>query len=344
MNEQQRLIKESLDRLLSDLCPKTTIDKAEKGEFPGELWQALTDTGLALAGLPEDLGGAGGELADSLFVVREAAKFAAPVPLAEHFLAAVLWSGRGETVPQGIMTFAEGDFKLSDNDQLSGTAPAVAFGRWSDTVTLVVTRNNEDFLCCVPISEFRIEEANNIAGEPRDSLNINLVLNKSQYLGGEPIKRKAYLIGAATRVAQMAGALESILEMSVVYSTERVQFGKPIAKFQAIQQQLATMAGEVAASLRAAQSLETKFESMTELEVAIGKSRVGEAVGICTDIAHQVHGAMGYTMEHSFNQRTRRLWAWREEYGSEREWQIAIGQFFSGNASEKLWEQVTLLT
>ena len=141
----------------------------------------------------------------------------------------------------------------------------------------------------------------------------------------------------------MSGALESILEMSVSYSNERNQFGKPISKFQAIQQQLATMAGEVAASIRASQSIDLSRELMIELDVAIAKARVGEAVGTCTDIAHQVHGAMGYTLEHSLNHRTRRLWAWRDEFGSEKDWQIEIGRFFSGNASENLWDQITLL-
>ena len=103
------------------------------------------------------------------------------------------------------------------------------------------------------------------------------------------------------------------------------------------------MAGEVAASIRAAQSIHLSRELMIELDVAIAKARVGEAVGICTDIAHQVHGAMGYTLEHSLNHRTRRLWAWRDEFGSEKDWQTEIGRFFSGNASGNLWDQITLL-
>ena len=124
----------------------------------------------------------------------------------------------------------------------------------------------------------------------------------------------------------MAGALESSLQMSVQYAMERSQFGRPISKFQAIQHQLADLAGESAASTMAAHAVASAFDPLKETDIAIGKARIGEAVSICTDIAHQVHGAMGYTMEHSLNHRTRRLWSWRDDYGSERFWQKQVGQ------------------
>ncbi len=78
----------------------------------------------------------------------------------------------------------------------------------------------------------------------------------------------------------------------------------------------------------ASHSVVEAFSTLGELDIAIGKARIGEAVSICTDIAHQVHGAMGYTLEHSLNHRTRRLWSWREEYGNEREWQKIVGRHF----------------
>ena len=139
----------------------------------------------------------------------------------------------------------------------------------------------------------------------------------------------------------MAGALESVLEMSVRYAMDRSQFGRPISKFKAIQHQLAVLAGESAASTMAAHSIVTALENLVETDIAIGKARIGEAVSVCTDIAHQVHGAMGYTMEHSLNHRTRRLWSWRNDYGSERFWQKQVGQAFLGTHADALWSTIT---
>jgi acyl-CoA dehydrogenase len=122
---------------------------------------------------------------------------------------------------------------------------------------------------------------------------------------------------------------------------ERQQFGRPIAQFQAIQQQLAVLAGEVAACQRAADSLNDALVSLNRLDIAIAKARISEAVGAATEIAHQVHGAMGYTMEHGLNLRTRRLWCWRDEYGNEGYWQQAIGRFVVSKGAENAWQTVT---
>ena len=180
-----------------------------------------------------------------------------------------------------------------------------------------------------------------MAGEPRDSIVVNKKLDAAQVLAAEDdTERRVRLMGAATRGLMMAGALESVLEMSVQYSLERSQFGRPISRFQAIQQQLAIMAGEVAASSMAGHAIARAFVELDEVEIAIGKARIGEAVQVCTDIAHQVHGAMGYTMAHTLNHCTRRLWCWRDEYGNEKAWQLLVGRKFLGEGVN-LWSEIT---
>jgi len=183
-----------------------------------------------------------------------------------------------------------------------------------------------------------------VAGEPRDTVSVNTkVASESVFNVDRQTPERIKLMGAALRALMMSGALESVLEMTVKYSTERSQFGKPISKFQAIQQQLATLAGEVAASQTASHAVVGSFSALNELDIAIGKARIGEAVSVCTEIAHQVHGAMGYTLEHSLNHRTRRLWNWREEYGNEREWQKIVGRYFSSQGADKVWGAMTAL-
>ena len=344
MNEQQQLIIETLSRLLTDLCTPEVVDRSESGTFAENLWQVLTETGLTAAGIGVEAGGSGGDLEDSLLVIREAARFAAPVPLAEHFIAGLLLSEQGQSIESGPVTIASGKFIISDGLSLSGAADDVAFARWCAQVVLVAQGSDGLKLCRVPASDFDIVQKNSVAGEPRDSISVNTkVAAESAFSVDSQTPERIKLMGAALRALMMSGALESVLEMTVQYSTERMQFGRPISKFQAIQQQLAILAGEVAACQMASHSVVDSFSTLGELDIAIGKARIGEAVSICTDIAHQVHGAMGYTLEHSLNHRTRRLWSWREEYGNEREWQKLVGRHFSAQGADKLWGSMTAL-
>ena len=107
-------------------------------------------------------------------------------------------------------------------------------------------------------------------------------------------------MGAAVRAMQIAGAMEAILDMSVGYANERVAFGRPIGKFQAVQHNLARLAGEAAAALAAAGSAADAIsngaaEEAMFLEAASAKIRAGEAAGEGAAIAHQVLGAIGFT-------------------------------------------------
>ncbi|MFT7221645.1 MAG: acyl-CoA dehydrogenase [Candidatus Azotimanducaceae bacterium] len=342
MNEQQQLIKDTLNRVLTDLCDPHVVDRSESGEWAASLWDTLTETGLTAAGIPEAAGGSGGDIEDSLLVIKEAARFAAPVPLAEHFIAGMLLSQCGGVISPEPHTVGVGDFSLDESFMLTGSASGVAFGRWAKFMVVVARHPQGDKLCRVSISECSVDEYPSVAGEPRDDVTVSMTLDAADVFdAGEDLDSKILHLGAATRCGMMAGALESVLELSVQYSMDRTQFGRPISKFQAIQQQLAVMAGEVAAAQMAGHAAAAAVASGEELDIAIGKARVGEAVSACTDIAHQVHGAMGYTMEHSLNHRTRRLWCWREEYGNERVWQQIVGKAFINGGADQLWDHVT---
>jgi acyl-CoA dehydrogenase len=141
----------------------------------------------------------------------------------------------------------------------------------------------------------------------------------------------------------MAGALEAILDLAVTYANERVAFARPIAKFQAVQHNLARLAGEVAAAVAAAGSAADAiahacvFDEAVFLEAAAAKIRVGEAVGEGAAIAHQVLGAIGFTQEHTLHRFTRRLWAWRDDFGNESAWAVKLGSLVAANGADGLW-------
>ena len=77
------------------------------------------------------------------------------------------------------------------------------------------------------------------------------------------------------------------------------------------------------------------------LSEAVAKVRTGEAAGKAAAIAHQVHGAIGFTERHPLHESTRRLWAWRDEYGAESEWAERLGSIVGGCGPENLWPILT---
>ncbi|MBC7956514.1 MAG: acyl-CoA dehydrogenase, partial [Cytophagales bacterium] len=159
-----------------------------------------------------------------------------------------------------------------------------------------------------------------------------------------PLAQPVWLLGAIARSAMMVGALEAALEQSVRYAGERVQFGKPIGRNQAIQQNLALMAGDVAAARMAAltATLDAGGDWRSTLfSAAVAKVRAGEAATRGCGIAHQVHGAIGFTHEHPLHFATRRLWAWREEFGTDAYWAAELGRAAIRARASGFWPALT---
>ncbi|WP_169833191.1 acyl-CoA dehydrogenase family protein [Sphingomonas panacis] len=145
--------------------------------------------------------------------------------------------------------------------------------------------------------------------------------------------------GALLRSIQIAGALQGALDLSVRYAQERVQFGRPLAKFQAIQHMLAQLANEAVATAAAARIACAKMDAGDgDLAIAIAKLRAGRAVEKGAMLAHQIHGAIGVTMEYPLGRLTRNMWRWAEEFGDQREWAIAIGR--TAVATGDAWDAV----
>jgi acyl-CoA dehydrogenase len=342
MSDSDNIILDTATRIFRDLCEPATINNAEAGAWPKPLWDALEESGLPLAWVGEELGGAGAAMADGFAVLRAAGRFAVPVPLAETLMAGWLLARAGIEVPQGPMTLApvhpDGHIALGADGRLAGRARHVPFARNAAHIAVLADRGGEPVVALVAAESLAISQDKSLAGEPRDTVSFDgarPVAIKPAALDPDVIQR----LGAAVRLQQMAGALEKILEQSVEWALDRTQFGRPIAKFQAVQHNLATLAGEVAAA-GAAADLAAEACSGDELgvaEVAIAKVRGGEAAGAGAAIAHQVHGAMGFTYEHTLHHATRRLWSWREEFGNETLWATRLGRMVAAQGADRLW-------
>ena len=159
--------------------------------------------------------------------------------------------------------------------------------------------------------------------------------------------RDTALFSAMLCAAKMAGALQAALDLSVAYTRERRQFGKPLASFQAIQQQLAVFAEEAAAANMAAAAAFRAADFASQegrdpwFEIACAKLRANQAARLSAGIAHQVHGAMGFTAEYRLQHLTKRLWAWGSEHGNERHWADLIGARVAERGFENFWPDLT---
>lgn len=344
MSETRTLIVETAERMFRDLSESTVVDAAEKGEWPAALWNAVAEAGLDRAAVPEELGGAGTDLADGLAVIRVAGRFATPIPLAESIIAGILLSRVGAEVPEGPLTVATTRKLVLEKSgkgwNLSGTAAQVPWAGQSKGIVVLASNGSDDYLACVDPGACGIEAGRSIAGEPSDTVNfdgVKLVADDVCPASEGANKEAILVLGAVVRSLQMAGALETILELSAGYSTDRVQFGRPIAKFQAVQQSLAVVASEVSAAGMAAEIAMEAVGGGSWLEVAVAKARVGEAAGKAAELAHQVHGAIGFTHEYNLHHFTRRLWAWRDDFGGEPYWEGRIGDSIAKAGADELW-------
>jgi acyl-CoA dehydrogenase len=343
------MVAETATRMFRDLCDPAAANRARDDAWKAPAWAALEDAGLTLAWVPDTLGGAGADVADGFAVLRETGRFALPLPVAETLLAGWLLAQTGIAAPKGAMACGparEGDrLTLANNGTLSGRLRAVPFAKAADHLAVLAERaGGGSVVALVEAGAARIADGTSIAGD---------ALNAISFEGVRPIAAKdapagldanaLLLMGAAARAMQMAGALQAILDLTVAYANERVAFERPIAKFQAVQHNLARLAGEVAASIAAAGSAADAivnaktFDEAVFLEAASAKIRVGEAAGEGAAIAHQVLGAIGFTKEHTLHRFTQRLWAWRDDFGNESQWAVKLGSLVAAKGADGLW-------
>jgi acyl-CoA dehydrogenase len=344
MNELRTILADTCTRLFTDRVTQDLLEHAEKGAWPGDLWQAVEESGLSLPQIAEAHGGAGGSWQDAQVVLFAAGRFAVPLPIGETMIAAWLLAEAGLEVPLGPLTVAP--VRLGERLTLartgagwtvSGAATRVPWGGASGHVVVAAEGEGRPMVALVKQGQARVEGDVNLALEPRDTL----VFERAPVEAAGPTAAASatpWHLGALIRSAQMAGGLEALLAKSARYVTERKQFGRPLSHFQAVQQNLALLAGHTAAAGMAAQKA---FQAMPRgdavFEIAVAKIRTGEAAGLGAGIAHQAHGAIGFTYEHTLHFNTRRLWSWRAEFGAESYWSEHLGREVAARGPDQLW-------
>jgi acyl-CoA dehydrogenase len=308
MNEMQTMLSDTVTRLFTDRVTTELRETAEKGQWPAKLWQEVQEGGLTLTQVPEARGGGGGTWQDAYIVVAAAGRFGVPLPIAETMVAAWLLSEAGLDVPTGPLTVApvrQGEQVMlaaeGGGARVTGVATRVPWGRSAGHVVVVAG----DRVALVAADAARVEPDVNLALEPRDTLTWN---------------------GARVLASASAGRLPA----------------GAIRLYEAIQHNLALLAGHTAAAgIAAASGFRAADRGDAWFEVAAAKVRTGEAAGLGAGIAHQCHGAIGFTYEHSLHFVTRRLWSWRAEFGAESHWAAELGRRVAERGADALWVDVT---
>jgi acyl-CoA dehydrogenase len=348
--ELRGILADQVERLLGDLSDKRTLENTEEGVWPADLWQAIEENGLTRVLVSEDLGGVGGTWADAEAVIRAAGRHQAPVPLSEGILGGWLLSLAGIPMPDGTLSVApvRGDESLRVRNEggdwrLDGTATRVPWGAAANHLAVLAQHDEGLHVALVAAGEWQSAPDSNIAAEPRDTCTFDgATVADIGPLPADFNTGSLFRAGALVRAIQIAGALEFVMAESVQYANDRTQFGRPIGKFQAVQQELARLAGEVAASGAAVEAAcRAQDQGDAGFEIAVAKIRASEAASIAASIAHQAHGAIGFTYEHALHFATRRLWSWRAEFGSETRWSEELGRELAGRGADALWPFIT---
>lgn len=288
--------------------------------FDAAAWRRLEDAGLTRLSSTAD---SGGGPADVAVVLRALARHAVTVPLAEtDLLACWLADSSGVEVPaDGPLTLAVG---------MSGR-PFEAVPYAADAAAVVFAALDGDRLrvAARTASDMTIVKGHNAGGEPRDHVTADLPESAFVDAGSAAELTRR---GAWARCMQVIGALDAAVEYSVTHTREREQFGRPLSAFQSVQHTLAGMSGEVeraraAANLAVAAVAEYGFDDpRADYAVTVAKVTLGRVVPSVITTAHQLHGAIGVTIEHRLWLATQRARSWIGEFGDTARYARKLGR------------------
>jgi acyl-CoA dehydrogenase len=316
---------------------RETHSPSDTLERDADLWQSLDDLGLVRLTGPEQFGGSAAGWYEAAELLGASVRHGVRIPLAEHdLLACWLLGANGMPSDGAVRTVC----LLDDH----GVAHGVPWASGADRVVVVWQAGDEYRMADVDVAALEITPGANMIGEPRDTVVAEATLP------GMPVApaliAELRLKSALVRSIQVCAALDRILQLSVEHATARTQFGRPLSRFQAVQNLIADIAAEVAlaraateAALIAAVSSEWSASNLDFL-VAVARSCTGHATSVVVRNAHQVHGAIGTTREHRLHEFTRSALAWRSEFGSVRYWdeQVTHAALRAGTG---LWSLVT---
>ncbi|MFF3574580.1 acyl-CoA dehydrogenase family protein [Nocardia jiangxiensis] len=329
----------SVDSALTDMMSAVFADYREGHDSPtvcdAAFWNRLNELGLIRLTGDEARGGSGASWLEAAELLRTATYHGVRVPLAEHdLLACWLLDQVGLEVDDARRTACVLDG--------TGTATDVPWASWSDRVVVAWRQGSSTRVADVDGRDLHIVPGTNIAGEPRDRVSVD-VARLSGDVAPDTLIDTLFLRGALARSVQICASFDRILELAVEHTRDRVQFGRPLMRFQAIQHLVADIAAETALARATTESAVAEVvrsgwdDPRIAFRIAVARSCTGHAASVVVRNAHQVHGAIGTTREHRLHEFTTGALAWRSDFGSVYHWDNLLTGTAMAAGPHRLW-------
>jgi acyl-CoA dehydrogenase len=308
------------------------------------------EAGISEAGWRDVALGAGGdeELADLAVILQGLGRHGASAPLLECHVAAWV-AGRTEGGGDEVLVLPR-----PGSDEVVVT-PAGGGARITGTVartpwipgarSLLVLAGALAVRVEADADGVELTPGANLAGEPRMTVRFSGAPAVAADVPGERVTALPCR-AAALNCALMLGALEGVHDLTHAHVTSRVQFGRPLARFQMVSATVALIAGALTGARAAVDSAIEANRAGRDpvLETAAAKVWLARAATDTSRLAHQVTGAMGLTEEYGLGGLTRRLLAWRDEWGTKRAWAETLARKVAGARPESAWAQLTAVS
>lgn len=334
------------------------MDKDERG-FTPELWKGMAELGWMGILFPEEYGGIGGSLLDMVTLMEEMGYAALPGPYFSTVIlggCTILAAGSEAQKQEFLPKIAEGSLRMTlalsepsttqfnptlitvkakaegDGWVISGIKLFVPDANVSDWMIVAARTAGKDtdrdgislFLVETKAPGVGITLLKTVAGDKQCEVVFDKVKVPKTALLGEPGKgfaavEKTLQIASVAKCAEMLGGSNRVMELAVAYAKERVQFGKPIGTFQAVQHLCANMKMATEQSIyityKAAWMIDQGMPEARKF-AAVAKTWVSEAYKKVALIGHQIFGGTGYIVEHAMPIYSRRAKAGEYAFGS----------------------------
>jgi alkylation response protein AidB-like acyl-CoA dehydrogenase len=354
-NDETELLRDVVRDVLAAAVDAQAIEGVERDGGVPPLWATLASLEWPMIGVPGTSSDDAEALEQLAVVLSGVGRHAAPVPLAETCLARwALGERNAELEADAVATVAPA--RIQDHLRLerrrtevvlSGSAERVPWANQATAVLAYAGDGDVESAVLVPqgAAGVRIAPGRNLAGEPRDLVSFaDVAVPLSALVEHAATRHEVTLRAALGRAAAIVGALEATYELTREHVMHRRQFDRPLIRLQVVGAHLARMAIELALARAALEgAVDTTQSTRADVVAATAAARVTTARAATTiaRLAHQLHGAIGVTREHSLQLWTRRLWSWRDEGGSQADWAARLGRDLIARGPEEMWAFIT---
>jgi alkylation response protein AidB-like acyl-CoA dehydrogenase len=342
LDDDQRLLAESARQLFERTYTTESARAAEDlpEGYSADLWKQAVELGWPGIALPESCGGAGYGLLELAVLAEELGRGAATLPLLPSYAATLpflwgaadaprdRWLGRlaaGEAIAALAVTSPRGDdeVRATTTDQgwtLSGTLVAVPFGAAADVLVVRTTLDDGAvalFAVAADAPGVSRQRHDTFAPEPFAAVTLTDVsVTDDDVVGDDSTLTRVLAHQTVVDTAYAVGLAGGALALAVDHATNREQFGRPIGVNQAVSHQCVDMRVEIDAmrvlAWQAAWRLDRHDADPdgAARAVALANAYARDVLPGIFARAHQVHGAIGFTMEYDLQLYTRRAKAY----------------------------------